>query len=212
MRGGSAPARFAGGGFLLCWWGRGGKGGFAPGTPALNRLRHLQNLPSRCPLGGACPGDTGSTCQSGIRQGRAFGIASSPQNRQKHFPMSSAGSQGEGGTGGDGTIRRKRRRRLRWSSPPGQGEQVPPGAPPLASPRLSRRRHGLNLRCRCHGGGRIRAALAVSAASGSFFRNGHEPWLRQLKFEKSSGGSGGLFQESPSVSSFSLPPSRVSIF
>ena len=26
-----------------------------------------------------------------------------------------------GGTGGDGTIRRKRRRRLRWSSPPGQG-------------------------------------------------------------------------------------------
>ena len=30
-----------------------------------------------------------------------------------------------GGTGGDGTIRRTRRRRLRWSSPPGQGEQVP---------------------------------------------------------------------------------------
>ena len=58
-----------------------------------------------------------------------------------------------GGTGGDGTIRRKRRRRLRWSSPPGQGEQVPPGAPPLASPRPSRKRHGLNLRCRCHGGG-----------------------------------------------------------
>ena len=26
-------------------------GGFAPGTPALNRLRHLQNLPSRCPTG-----------------------------------------------------------------------------------------------------------------------------------------------------------------
>ena len=32
-----------------------------------------------------------------------------------------------GGTGGDGTIRRKRRRRLRWSSPPGQIEQVPRG-------------------------------------------------------------------------------------
>ena len=30
-----------------------------------------------------------------------------------------------GGTGGDGTIRRTRRRRLRWSSPPGQIEQVP---------------------------------------------------------------------------------------
>ena len=32
-----------------------------------------------------------------------------------------------GGTGGDGTIRRKRRRRLRWSSPPGQGEPPTPG-------------------------------------------------------------------------------------
>ena len=27
-------------------------GGFAPGTPAFTRLRHLQNLPSRCPAGG----------------------------------------------------------------------------------------------------------------------------------------------------------------
>ena len=27
-------------------------GGFAPGTPAFNRLRHLQNLPSRYPAGG----------------------------------------------------------------------------------------------------------------------------------------------------------------
>ena len=32
-----------------------------------------------------------------------------------------------GGTGGDGTIRRTRRRRLRWSSPPGQIEQMPHG-------------------------------------------------------------------------------------
>ena len=49
-----------------------------------------------------------------------------------------------GGTGGDGTIRRKRRRRLRWSSPPGQGEQVPLGFSPAG--RLQRRsnppRHG----------------------------------------------------------------------
>ena len=44
--------------------------------------------------------------------------------------MISAGSQGERGTGGDGTIRRKRQRRLRWSSPPGQGEQVPLGFSP----------------------------------------------------------------------------------
>ena len=39
-----------------------------------------------------------------------------------------------GGTGGDGTIRRKRRRRLRWSSPPGQGEQVPLGFSPRRVP------------------------------------------------------------------------------
>ena len=39
-----------------------------------------------------------------------------------------------GGTGGDGTIRRTRRRRLRWSSPPGQVEQVPSGASPLRAP------------------------------------------------------------------------------
>ena len=34
-------------------------GGFAPGTPALNRLRHLQTLPYRCPAGslpGRSPG------------------------------------------------------------------------------------------------------------------------------------------------------------
>ena len=30
-------------------------GGFAPGTPALNRLRHLQSLPSRYPVGGLPP-------------------------------------------------------------------------------------------------------------------------------------------------------------
>ena len=54
-------------------------GATAPGTPALNRLRHLQNLPSRC------------HAQRGAR--------GSPQKRQKLFPMSNAGSQGEGGPG-----------------------------------------------------------------------------------------------------------------
>ena len=133
-------------------------GGFAPGTPALDRSRHLQLL----------------LCGHLAQGSQWFAVTptevlSYEQCRQPR----------RGGTGGDGTIRRKRRRRLRWSSPPGQGEQVPPGAPPLASPRRNRKRHGLNLRCRCHGGGKTRAALAVSAASGSFFRNGHEPWLRQ---------------------------------
>ena len=81
-------------------------GGFAPGTPAFNRLRHLQSLPSKYPAGGF----------------RQFGAKPSepPFYWQCRQPR-------RGGTGGDGTIRRKRRRRLRWSSPPGQGEPVPRG-------------------------------------------------------------------------------------
>ena len=72
--------------------------------------------------------DTYSSCHAGARRGacprrRQFGAKpiESPFHGQCRQPR-------RGGTGGDGTIRRKRRRRLRWSSPPGQGEQVPPGA------------------------------------------------------------------------------------
>ena len=84
-------------------------GGSAPGTPALNRLRHLQNLPSGCPAHG------------NLRFGAK--PKEPPFHGQCRQPR-------RGGTGGDGTIRRKRRRRLRWSSPPGQGEQVPLGFSP----------------------------------------------------------------------------------
>ena len=64
-------------------WGRGSPkvyfaGGFAPGTPALNRLRHLQFLPCGHPAQGAC---------------------GAPQNRKNRLSMGSAGSQGEGGPG-----------------------------------------------------------------------------------------------------------------
>ncbi len=38
MRGGSAPARFAGGGFLLFWWGREGEGGARGGTCTTNEF------------------------------------------------------------------------------------------------------------------------------------------------------------------------------
>ena len=62
-----------------------------------------------------------------------------------------------GGTGGDGTIRRTRRRRLRWSSPPGQVEQMPHGerspAPRRAAPeqgRIARWRRGLPRRFSFH--------------------------------------------------------------
>ena len=53
-------------------------GGFAPGTPAFNRLRHSQSLPSRYP---------------------AAEIRDCRKNDRKRFPMSSAASQGEGGPG-----------------------------------------------------------------------------------------------------------------
>ena len=84
-------------------------GATAPGTPAFNRLRHVQPLPCRCPAG-ACP------------RRRQFGAKpiESPFHGQCRQPR-------RGGTGGDGTIRRTRRRRLRWSSPPGRVEQVPRG-------------------------------------------------------------------------------------
>ena len=84
-------------------------GGFAPGTPALNRLRHLQPLPCGHPTQGAC---------------------GSPQKQQEAVLYGQCRQPRRGGTGGDGTIRRKRRRRLRWSSPPGQGEPVSLGVSP----------------------------------------------------------------------------------
>ena len=82
-------------------------GGFAPGTPALNRLRHLQLLPSRHPAQGAC---------------------GSPQKRQEAVPYEQCRQPRRGGTGGEEL------RRLRWSSPPGQGEQVPLGFSPRRVP------------------------------------------------------------------------------
>ncbi len=86
-------------------WGRGRflvyfAGGEAPGTPALDRLRHLQSLPSGHPAQGAC---------------------GCPQKRQEAVPYEQCRQPRRGGTGGEEL------RRLRWSSPPGQVEQVPHG-------------------------------------------------------------------------------------
>ena len=59
----------------------------------------------------------------------------SPRKRQEAVSYEQCRQPRRGGTGGDGTIRRKRRRRLRWSSPPGLGEQVPHRVqPPLRTP------------------------------------------------------------------------------
>ena len=49
------------GGFLVYF-----AGGFAPGAPALNRLRHLQSLPNRCPAGGLPLPGTGYPYRCGV--------------------------------------------------------------------------------------------------------------------------------------------------
>ena len=74
-------------------------------SPALDRLRHLQNLPSRYPA-----------------QREVHGL---PPEWQEMLSFGQCRQPRRGGTGGEEL------RRLRWSSPPGQGEQVPPGFSPL---------------------------------------------------------------------------------
>ena len=91
-----APLPLRGRGRFLVYF----AGGSAPGTPALNRLRHLQSLPSGHPAQGAC---------------------GCPQKRQEAVPYEQCRQPRRGGTGGEEL------RRLRWSSPPGQGEPVPRG-------------------------------------------------------------------------------------
>ena len=76
-------------------------GGFAPGTPALDRPRHLQTFPNRSPA---------------QREVRGW----SPEWQEMLF-FGQCRQPRRGGTGGEEL------RRLRWSSPPGQGQQVPLG-------------------------------------------------------------------------------------
>ena len=102
-------------------------GATAPGTPALNRLRHLQTLPSRHRRG---------TCFR--RRQFAAKPIELPFHEQCRQPR-------RGGTGGEEL------RRLRWSSPPGQVEQVPGGlhSLSLAAPAKSKEPvSGGQCRCR----------------------------------------------------------------
>ena len=122
-------------------------GGEAPGTPALDRSRHLQTFPNRSPA------------QRGVR-----GLP--PEWQDKLF-FGQCRQPRRGGTGGDGTIRRTRRRRLRWSSPPGQGEQVPPGAPPLASPGAESGRHRSRVANHAPVGGLLFFSPAYPASAGA---------------------------------------------
>ena len=90
--------------------------GFAPCIPGAEPARHWLALPIRHPAG---------VCLRNLQPGA----------KPKEPPFHGKCRQPRrGGTGGDGTIRRKRRRRLRWSSPPGQGNQVPQGEQPPLPP------------------------------------------------------------------------------
>ena len=111
--------------------------------------------------------------------------------------------------------------------PGGKGENqgyFMQGAPPLASPGAESGRHRSRVANHAPGGGWLSLLPAYPASAGAepgrhlpwpphpaaFSETGTSRGSVNKKFEKSSGGSGGLFQESPSVSPF--PPSRVSIF
>ena len=66
------------------------------------------------------------TCQAGARRGKE--THGSTQNRQETSPYERCRQPRRGGTGGEEL------RRLRWSSPPGQGQQVPRGGKPPCPP------------------------------------------------------------------------------
>ena len=169
-------------------------GGFAPGTPALNHLRHLQNPPSKCPAeesllgvadcprrrprrGGlpflppadhavsllSCPlsprppsppgkGETKVISCKGLRPLHPRGLNPRFAAKLTEFLyLEQCRQPRRGGTGGEEL------RRLRWSSPPGQVEQMPHGerspAPRRAAPeqgRIARWRRGLPPRFSFH--------------------------------------------------------------
>ena len=104
-------------------------GGKAPGTPGAEPARHWLALPIRHPAGGVP-----SESPTRRKTDRTAFLLAVPAAKER-------------GDRGRGTIRRKRRRRLRWSSPPGQGKQVPRGfssPPPRGhhSGKVSQRRPG----------------------------------------------------------------------
>ena len=206
-------------------------GSEAPGTPRLNRRRHLLSLPLWCsqgaeparhwldlplwrPAGGllclppvapafsllSCPlspapfpGGEGGVLRLFYARGSAPCIPGAEPARHwgRGRTMHPAGvclrnlqldakpteppfywqcrQPRRGGTGGEGTIRRKRRRRLRWSSPPGQGEQVPQGEHPPCPPakKGGEPRNGILLRKKQESGKITRTAPAFSADADS---------------------------------------------
>ena len=98
------PASFpAGRGRFLVYF----AGGFAPGTPALNRLRHLQPLPCGHPAQGAC-----GSPQKTIGSGSLLAVPAAKERGDRgrwNYPSQATAA-------------------FEMVLSPGQGEQVPPGA------------------------------------------------------------------------------------
>ncbi len=96
---------------------------------------------------------------------------------------------------------------MRWSSPPGQVEPVPPGAPPLASPGAESGRHRSRVANHAPGGG-LPFLVAGSAGVGGA-RWGAFPAGRRLTlpFRNLLGGLLPLLPAYPALSFLSCPPS-----
>ena len=113
---------------LPLWCLKGGLPSLPPAYPAFS-----------CPLSPRPPsparkGETQSLFRRGLRP-RLPGVEPAVTAKPTEFLyLEQCRQPRRGGTGGDGTIRRTRRRRLRWSSPPGQGEPMPHRFKPDSKP------------------------------------------------------------------------------
>ena len=138
---------------LPLWYPAGSAGGQSPAYLAFSLLL-CPHPPAPLPLRGR--GGLKVILCKGLRPLHPRGCThGSPRKRQEAVPYEQCRQPRRGGTGGDGTIRRKRRRRLRWSSPPGQGEPVPQGfSHPSAhhSGRANKCRRGASPHCVFHSG------------------------------------------------------------
>ncbi len=103
--------------------------GFAPCIPATEPEAALA-IPATVEnaMGGLPPRGTGSTCKAGKRRGEARGFSAKTKGDGSLWAKPAAKERGDRGRWNYPSL--TRRRRLRWSSPPGQGEPVPPGFSP----------------------------------------------------------------------------------
>ena len=145
-------------------------------SPAFNRLRHLQSLPSRYSA-----------------QREVHGL---PPEWQEMLSLEQCRQPRRGGTGGEEL------RRLRWSSPPGQSEPVPPGFSPLRV----RQRQGRRATKKASPPPGAANARRAGNAGGKppFGTTTPPPPIKNLR--KVLGGSGDSFKSPPEH--LSLPPNN----